>query len=87
MASLIEVLHPLVGYKMHVHVQFSQSTSKLAFQNIMNYLRLLLFFFAMLAPLQLTSAGVDWRCYISCLHAVSPPTFAILRFCSRKCNI
>merc|ERR1711874_606299 len=34
----------------------SQLTSKLAFQNIMNNLRLLLFFFVLLAPLQLTSA-------------------------------
>merc|ERR1711874_62578 len=34
----------------------SQLTSKLALQKIMNYLRLLLFFFVLLAPLQLTSA-------------------------------
>merc|ERR1711934_1324020 len=47
----------------------SQSTSKLAFQNIMNYLRLLLFFFVLLAPLQLTSAGGDgtWDgCFSGC---------------------
>merc|ERR1711874_610318 len=44
-----------------------QLTSKLAFQNIMNYLRLLLFFFVLLAPLQLTSAGSDRvDCYRAC---------------------
>ena len=63
-ASLIEVLYPLVGYKMPVRVHFhiSQLTSKLAFQNIMSYLRLLLFFFVLLASLQLTSADCSRRC-------------------------
>merc|ERR1712001_624580 len=58
------VLQPLVGYKMPVCVHFhiSQLTSKLAFQNIMNYLRLLLFFFVLLASLQLTSADCWDRC-------------------------
>ena len=56
---------------MHVHVQFSQSTSKLAFQNIMNYLRLLLFFFVLLAPLQLTEAGIkEQSCYKRCKNHI-----------------
>ena len=38
------------------HFHISQLTSKLALQKIMNNLRLLLFFFVLLAPLQLTSA-------------------------------
>ena len=45
-----------------VHFHISQLTSKLAFQNIMNYLRLLLFFFVLLASLQLTSADCWDRC-------------------------
>ena len=63
-ASLTEVLHPLVGYKMPVRVHFhiSQLTSKLVSQNIMSYLRFLLFFFVLLASLQLTSADCSRRC-------------------------
>ena len=61
-----------------VHFHISQLTSKLAFQNIMNYLRLLLFFFVLLAPLQLTSAAensdeieeeqANWNCWVDCIH-------------------
>merc|ERR1711874_629683 len=65
----------------------SQLTIKLAFQNIMDYLRLLLFFFVLLAPLQLTSAVpcIDrepcrdscWRkfdkCHIAAIHSIQDP--------------
>ena len=79
----LEVLQPLVGYKkpVRVHFHISQLTSKFI---IMNYLRLLLFFFAMLAPLQLTSAGCVDNCMWRKRHL---RTFRWVKMqqCERKC--
>ena len=68
--TILGVLQPLlVGYKKPVHFHIIQLISKFIqnFQNIMNHLRLLLFFFVLLAPLQLTSAERDKACYKDCI--------------------
>ena len=93
--TILGVLQPLlVGYKKPVHFHIIQLISKFIqnFQNIMNHLRLLLFFFVLLAPLQLTSArrghfnggnfpNIDANCYRNC----NPQTNSAMRICMRRC--
>ena len=87
--TILGVLQPLlVGYKKPVSFHISQLISKFIqnFQNIMNHLRLLLFFFVLLAPLQLTSASDDdWSlCFYGCYDRRE--AYESLNECQLQCD-